>query len=117
VRVKRVGSYGRGVMWSVLGLALSALVAVGLLTGACSSSQPRGNCFRPGVCYYTSPAGEPLYSCSRGDHFAVGECGMELHIGACVSQTQTVHLYAPLHGLGTPDCTAIAGPGYHFVRD
>ena len=97
-------------------MGTGALVVVGLLTGACSTSQPRGNCWRPGLCYYTSTSGEALFSCPHGERFAEGECTTTLRVGGCVTPTRTVHLYAPLHGLVTPDCESLAGPGAQWVR-
>ncbi len=96
---------------ALVGAGVSALVVVGLLTGACSGSHPRGNCWRPGICYYTDSDGEPLYACPQGERFEVAQCPTTLRVGACVTPHRTVYLYAPLHGILPPDCEAIAGPG------
>lgn len=95
-------------------LVTSALVIVGLLNGACSTTPPSGHCWRPGVCYEVSSAS----SCDGTESFSEHECSTILRVGTCVAPDgRRVYLYAPLHGLLPPDCERFAGAGAVFERD
>ncbi len=115
--MERIARLGRGVGIALVVLGTSALVVVGLLTGACSRSPSPGYCFRPGICYDATPDGSTVYSCPHGDAFAEGTCPSALRVGRCETATRSVYLYAPLHGILPPDCASIAGPGARYVRE
>jgi hypothetical protein len=93
----------------------SAAIIVGLLNGACGGGgfyvEPPGHCWRPGVCREVSNRA----LCSSGETFEDGDCATMLRVGDCVRPDgSTVHLYAPLHGILTPDCESLAGAGAHY---
>lgn len=102
---------GRGVRTTIAIAFTSALVVVGLINGACTTTPPSGHCWRPGACYEVSSSSD----CGANESFDVGPCTDVLRVGTCVGASgQTLHLYAPLHGLLPPNCERLMGPGAHY---
>lgn len=108
------GQLGSGATKALVVVMTSALVVVGLLNGACSSTPPSGHCWRPGLCYEVASS----ESCERSESFSEGDCSTTLRVGACVGADEhRVYLYAPLHGLLPPDCTRFVGAGARYEPD
>jgi hypothetical protein len=106
---------GEGARTTVTVLVTSALVVLGLLNGACGSSDPSGHCWQPGACREVNSAS----SCDAGESFELHDCSRTLRVGTCVGlDGHEVHLYAPLHGLLlTPRCEHFTGPSSTFQRE
>jgi hypothetical protein len=105
---------GRGLRTAITLAVTGVLVVVGLLNGACSTTPPSGNCWRPGECREVGSAS----SCAYGESFSEGDCETLMQVGTCVSSDgdTRVHLYAPLHGLFDPDCAGYTGAGSRYER-
>jgi len=112
-----LGTIARLALFGAGALAISALVIVGLLNGACGSSSssvpspPPGRCTQRGVCFDHVDSVSRVRSCNPPWEFSEDECPADDRIGYCTSSTSDIHVYGygvPLHGR-PPDCRALMG--------